>query len=93
MTLGDWCDAAWSALLDDIPMMANPVEYRTMMYEAFWEGKSPRPKAPTHSRSKGGASTPPPMPQASGPPRHAVAALEREMEMIRAIQAEKAQAE
>jgi hypothetical protein len=74
MTLGDWCDVAWSALFDDAPALANPSEYRSMMYEAFWNGNMPKPKA----NGDGAVSKP--------VPRSALAELEAERARIKELQ-------
>lgn len=90
MTLGDWCDAAWSALLEEAPMMSNPFEYREMMYDAFWLGKQPKPrKDPPKGRTgKHGERTPPPRPS-RGPSKAALNALAAEQARIQALQAAK----
>lgn len=87
MTLGDWCDIAWSAIFDESPALANPGEFRRMMYEAFWEGKAPTP--PPKSGRSGARSGPQEPPTPSSPPRHAINALEAERKRILAIQAER----
>lgn len=53
--------------------MANPHEYRTMMYEVFHEGKTPTAKGDT-SKSKPGSS--------------AVAELEAELALMQQLQAQ-----
>jgi hypothetical protein len=84
MTVQQWVEAAWSAILDDAPMLASPSEYRTMMYKAFWKGEMP--KARPQKGQKGAA----PMPKASsGPSRSALAELQAEAQRIQAMQAEK----
>lgn len=35
-------DVAWSELVNGAPMMANPSEYHTMMFEMFWHGNMPK---------------------------------------------------
>jgi len=32
---------AWTEIVSEAPIMANPGEYRTMMYELFWHGNAP----------------------------------------------------
>jgi hypothetical protein len=76
-------EIAYDALMDIAPMLANPSEYRTMMYEAFWEGKEPKPRKP-------GQGEKPATPRSSGPPpRSAMAELEAERRRILALQAAK----
>lgn len=55
-----------------------------MMYEAFWEGKEPKPPPKPGASGKPGQA-----PAPSKPPASAVRALEAEWARIQAIQAEK----
>jgi hypothetical protein len=88
MTVQQWIESAWSAILDDAPLLASPSEYRTMMYEAFWEGKTPKPRP--QPKGKRGEKAPPQVPRASrGPSRSAIAELQAEAARIQAMQAEK----
>ena len=70
MTLGDWMDIAWAELVASTPTMANPGEYHTTMFEAFWNGNFPTKRAD----AKGKTSS------AKAIPRAALAELEAEME-------------
>jgi hypothetical protein len=75
-------EVAFDSLFDDAPMLANPGEYRTMMYEAFWEGKMPKPPKPGQSEKA--------KPRSAGPiPRSVKAEFEAERERILALQAAK----
>lgn len=88
MKLGDWVAAAWSSVLDDAPLLANPSEYRTMMYEAFWEGKQPKSRPQSGQRGKRGSTGPPSPPAPSrGPSKAALRELQAEAQRIQAMQA------
>lgn len=86
-------EIAYSNLIGDAPMLANPGEYRTMMYQAFWEGKAPKPVKPA-PRGRGGRSSPPEPPRPSrAPPRHVIAELQAEAARIQELQAARRAAE
>ncbi len=61
-------------------MLANPAEFHTMMYKAFWLGEMPKPK-PGQKSGK---------PSGQAPPNAAVQAFEAERKRIMALQAEAA---
>lgn len=62
-----------------------------MMYEAFWEGKEPKPPPKRPQAGSGRRGGPAEAPAPSTPPKSAVRALEAEWARIQAIQAEKNQ--
>lgn len=39
--MGDWVDVAWSFILDQAPVMGDPVRWRKMIYTALWLGEEP----------------------------------------------------
>lgn len=41
MTVRDWCDVAWALAIRDTPALANPFEFREMMYKLIYEGVMP----------------------------------------------------
>jgi len=51
-------DFAWNELVSNAPMMANPAEYHTMMYELFWNGNAPQQRT-TADGKPGSAKTVP----------------------------------
>jgi hypothetical protein len=62
-------------------MLANPSEYRTMMYDAFFHGKQPQPK-PENNRRPGSKAPP----RARPVPKHALNELAAAAQQLKEIQ-------
>jgi hypothetical protein len=39
--MDDWIDVAWSFILEQAPLMSDPVRWRKAMHDALWLGKEP----------------------------------------------------
>jgi hypothetical protein len=49
---------AWTEIVSEAPIMANPGEYRTLMYEVFWHGNTPAQRESSDGKAGSAHLTP-----------------------------------